>query len=125
MFLSTQRLNKEINALPAFQKYLKYGYYPYYQEDIAGYGERVLQTFNTVIESDLPNVESIDFYSINRIKKLFYILFGNGSLHTQYFTIEPNGGCYSCKFDELSATARKIALCFVAQTKSDRYAANG
>ncbi|MGI5974437.1 MAG: ATP-binding protein [Paludibacter sp.] len=70
----TQRLNKEINALPAFQKYLKYGYYPYYQEDIAGYGERVLQTFNTVIESDLPNVESIDFYSINRIKKLFYIL---------------------------------------------------
>ncbi|NLL27425.1 MAG: ATP-binding protein [Bacteroidales bacterium] len=69
-----QKLNKEVTILPAFQKYLKYGYYPYYQEDIAGYGERVLQTFNTVIESDLPNVESIDFYSINRIKKLFYIL---------------------------------------------------
>lgn len=69
-----QKLNKKITVLPAFQKYLKYGYYPYYQEDIAGYGERVLQTFNTVIESDLPNVENIDFYSINRIKKLFYIL---------------------------------------------------
>lgn len=69
-----QKLNKEVTILPAFQKYLKYGYYPYYQEDIAGYGERVLHTFNTVIESDLPNVESIDFYSINRIKKLFYIL---------------------------------------------------
>jgi predicted AAA+ superfamily ATPase len=26
------------------------------------------------MESDLPNVENIDFYSINRIKKLFYIL---------------------------------------------------
>ena len=69
-----QKLNREITPLPAFQKYLQYGYYPYYQEDIAGYGERVLQTFNTVMESDLPNVESIDFYSINRIKKLFYIL---------------------------------------------------
>lgn len=69
-----QKLNKEITLLPAFQKYLQYGYYPYYQEDIAGYGERVLQTFNTVMESDLPNVENIDFYSINRIKKLFYIL---------------------------------------------------
>ncbi|HPX76319.1 MAG TPA: AAA family ATPase [Bacteroidales bacterium] len=69
-----QKLNKKITVLPAFQKYLKYGYYPYYQEDIAGYGERVLQTFNTIIESDLPNVENIDFYSINRIKKLFYIL---------------------------------------------------
>ncbi|GHV23399.1 ATPase AAA [Bacteroidia bacterium] len=69
-----QKLIREITPLPAFQKYLRYGYYPYYQEDIAGYGERVLQTFNTVMESDLPNVESIDFYSINRIKKLFYIL---------------------------------------------------
>ncbi len=70
----SQKLIREITPLPAFQKYLQYGYYPYYQEDIAGYGERVLQTFNTVMESDLPNVESIDFYSINRIKKLFYIL---------------------------------------------------
>ncbi|MDR1652794.1 MAG: AAA family ATPase [Prevotellaceae bacterium] len=69
-----QKLIREITPLPAFYKYLQYGYYPYYQEDIAGYGERVLQTFNTVMESDLPNVESIDFYSINRIKKLFYIL---------------------------------------------------
>ncbi len=69
-----QKLNQEITPLPAFQKYLQYGYYPYYREDIAGYGERVMQTFNTVMESDLPNVQSIDFYSINRIKRLFYIL---------------------------------------------------
>jgi predicted AAA+ superfamily ATPase len=70
----SQKLIREITPLPAFQKYLQHGYYPYYQEDINGYGERVLQTFNTIMESDLPNVESIDFYSINRIKKLFYIL---------------------------------------------------
>ena len=69
-----QKLNKEIVPLPAFQKHLQCEYCPYYQEDIAGYGERVLQTFNTVMESDLPNVESIDFYPINQIKKLFYIL---------------------------------------------------
>jgi predicted AAA+ superfamily ATPase len=70
----SQKLIREITPLPAFQKYLQYGYYPYYQEDINGYGERVLQTFNTILESDLPNVESIDFYSISKIKKLFYIL---------------------------------------------------
>jgi Predicted ATPase (AAA+ superfamily) len=70
----SQKLTREITPLPAFQKYLQYGYYPYYQEDINGYGERVLQTFNTIMESDLPNVESVDFYSISRIKKLFYIL---------------------------------------------------
>ena len=71
-----QNLLREIKPLPAFQKYLQYGYYPYYKEDIKGYGERVVQTFNTIMESDLPTVENIDFYSINRIKKLFYILSG-------------------------------------------------
>jgi len=70
----TQKLLREIKPLPDFQKYLQYGYYPYYMEDMDGYGERVLQTFNTIMETDLPNVDNIDFYSINRIKKLFYIL---------------------------------------------------
>jgi predicted AAA+ superfamily ATPase len=69
-----QGLNHFCKPLLHFYKYLEYGYYPYYKEDIAGYGERVLQTFNTVMESDLPMVENIDFYSILRIKKLFYIL---------------------------------------------------
>jgi predicted AAA+ superfamily ATPase len=72
----SQKLMRKITPLPAFQKYLQYGYYPYYKEDINGYGERVLQTFNTIMDIDLPNVESVDFYSINRIKKLFYILSG-------------------------------------------------
>ena len=70
----SQELTGEITPLSAFKDYLQYGYYPYYKEDKRGYGERVLQTFNTIMESDLPNVENIDFYSINRIKKLFYIL---------------------------------------------------
>jgi predicted AAA+ superfamily ATPase len=39
------------SILSAFQKYLQYGYYPYYQEDIMGYSDRVLQTFNTVMEN--------------------------------------------------------------------------
>lgn len=70
----SQELIREITPLPSFQKYLQYGYYPYYKEDPDGYGERVLQTFNTIMDSDLPNVASVDFYSIGRIKKLFYIL---------------------------------------------------
>ncbi len=69
-----QQLNENVNPLQAFRKYLQYGYYPYYKEDMAGYGERIMQTFNIVMETDLPNVENIDFYSIGRIKKLFYIL---------------------------------------------------
>jgi predicted AAA+ superfamily ATPase len=65
---------RKIKPLPAFKRYLQYGYYPYYKEDWEGYHERILQTFNTIIEADLPNVEKIDIHSVNRIKKLFYIL---------------------------------------------------
>lgn len=67
-------INKKIKPIPAFRDYLQYGYYPYYKEDKDTYPERVLQTFNTIIESDLPNVENIDIHSVHRIKKLFYIL---------------------------------------------------
>ncbi|MCE5205768.1 MAG: AAA family ATPase [Porphyromonadaceae bacterium] len=65
---------RTVKPLPLFREYLKYGYYPYYKEDMEGYHERIMQTFNTIIDSDIPSVENIDFYSINRIKKLFYIL---------------------------------------------------
>ncbi|MDR0812177.1 MAG: AAA family ATPase [Paludibacter sp.] len=71
-----QNLLKQFKPLPAFKKYLQYGYYPYYKEDVEGYGERVMQTFNTIVETDLPSIENIDFYSISRIKKFFYILSG-------------------------------------------------
>jgi uncharacterized protein len=64
----------KIKPMPAFKNYLKYGYYPYYKEDVMSYPDRVLQTFNTIIETDLPSVERIDSYSIYKIKKLFYIL---------------------------------------------------
>jgi predicted AAA+ superfamily ATPase len=70
----SREICKKIKPLPAFKKYLQFGYYPYYKEDLAGYHERILQTFNTIIETDLPSVEKIEIYSINRIKKLFFIL---------------------------------------------------
>ncbi len=68
------KICKQFKPVPLFKEYLKFGYYPYYKEDKETYHERVLQTFNTIIESDLPNVETIDIYSIHKIKKLFYIL---------------------------------------------------
>ena len=68
------KICKKLKPIPAFKDYLQYGYYPYYKEDKETYPERVLQTFNTIIETDLPNVEKVDIYSIHKIKKLFFIL---------------------------------------------------
>jgi predicted AAA+ superfamily ATPase len=69
-------VNEKIKPLPCFQSYLKEGYYPYYRESKTFYNEKLLQTVNVVLESDLPSIEKIEAYSIQKIKKLLMIIAG-------------------------------------------------
>ena len=65
---------KLLKPIPAFAEYLKMGYYPFYKEDKLMYHEKLLNTLNVVLESDLPAVEKIDYYSVVKIRKLFSII---------------------------------------------------
>lgn len=65
---------KLLKPLPAFAQYLRMGYYPFYKEDKTMYHEKLLQTLNVILETDLPAVENIDYYSVNKIRKLFAVL---------------------------------------------------
>ena len=67
-------ITSKVKILPAFDNYLKYGYFPYYKENIISYHARLIQTVNVVLETDLPSVENIDYYSIDKIKKLLYVI---------------------------------------------------
>jgi len=67
-------IGTKIKPLVAFNEYIRYGYFPYYKEDKELYHTRLLATFNTIIELDLPATERIDYYSVVKIKKLFAIL---------------------------------------------------
>jgi predicted AAA+ superfamily ATPase len=67
-------INKQIRPLPLFQDYLKAGYYPYFKEDVELYHEKLMHTVNVILESDLPSVENIELYSIQKIKQLLYII---------------------------------------------------
>jgi len=64
----------KVKPLVAYNEYIRYGYFPYYKEDKEMYPIRLLGTLNTIIETDLPAVEHIDYYSVVKIKKLFTIL---------------------------------------------------
>jgi len=68
------QINEKIKPLPLFQSYLKEGYYPYFKEDRELYGEKLLHTVNVVLETDLPAVENIEIYSIQKIKQLLFII---------------------------------------------------
>jgi predicted AAA+ superfamily ATPase len=67
-------INDKIKPLPLFNAYLKLGYYPYYKENKQFYLSKLANTVNLILEMDLPAVESIEIYSIRKIKKLLWII---------------------------------------------------
>ena len=67
-------ITSKIKILPEFKKYLEYGYYPYYKENIATYPVQVEQSINKTLHEDLPAVENIEYATILKIKKLLGII---------------------------------------------------
>lgn len=70
-YISGNRILKLFNA------YLQKGYYPFYKEVYAGYGQRLEQVINQILESDYPAVASINYSTVSKIKKMLYILAQN------------------------------------------------
>jgi len=63
-----------IRPIKYFPEYLKSGYYPYAAEDEPGFLSRLSNTINLTVEVDIPAVHHIDFYSIQKIRKLLSII---------------------------------------------------
>lgn len=64
----------KIKVLPEFKKYLEYGYYPFYKEGLKSYSLRLQNIVNTILENDLPSVESVEYSTILKIKKMLMII---------------------------------------------------
>lgn len=62
------------HILPLFERYCRYGCYPFYKEEGDGFSEHLQSTIRRVIENDLPQVEDISFSTIQKTMKLLLIL---------------------------------------------------
>ena len=60
------------HPLPLFNEYLKSGYYPFFKE--GNYSIRLNGVLKQIVEDDIPNFAEIDVASIQKLKKLIYIL---------------------------------------------------
>jgi len=69
-----QKINTKMKPIPFFQTYLQEGYYPYYKEDAEFYFSKLLNAMNVTLDVDLPAVENIEIFSIQKIKQLLYII---------------------------------------------------
>ena len=70
----TYEINEQIKPFEYFSKYLQYGYYPFYKQNINLYGQKLNEVLNIVLESDLPLIFKIDPSNINKLKKLLAML---------------------------------------------------
>lgn len=73
-----QVLNHEVKVegvefpLAAFKEYLKVGYYPFAGQ--RNYGERLLQTINTILETDIPLFAKLNVSTAAKLRHLLAIL---------------------------------------------------
>ena len=65
---------KTIHILPYFEQYCKYGYYPFYKEDLEGFHAKLLEVVQQTIEMDIPSVDNVEYATVQKLKKLLGII---------------------------------------------------
>jgi hypothetical protein len=103
--------NQEINNLtrhflpiPFFKEYLKWGYYPFFNEsnNVVTYYRQLINILNTTFDSDLPSIFHINYYSVLKVKKLLAII-------SNIVPYQPN----ITKLSEQAGTSRDSLLKFL------------
>lgn len=67
-------LLEQIKPIPLFLKYLEFGAYPYYKENIKLYHQKLINTINLIIEIDINAVDNISYDLIIKLKKLLFAI---------------------------------------------------
>jgi len=68
------RITKEMRVLPHFEAYLRHGCYPFYQEDVPHFPDKLRQVVNQVLDVDLPKAEDVTPETVRKIRKMLTIL---------------------------------------------------
>lgn len=65
-------ISKTIKPVFEFNKYIKYGQYPYFIEGKEDYYSKVMNTIQLVLDVDLAAIENLDYNHIVKLKKLLF-----------------------------------------------------
>jgi predicted AAA+ superfamily ATPase len=64
----------QIKPLAHFSNYLKYGYYPFYLENLKSFHQKLFEAIQVTLEIDIPQFESIQTSNIIYLRKLLQII---------------------------------------------------
>jgi len=66
--------NDMTDIAKVFKEYLRYGYYPFFNEGIKFYGQKLLETTNMVLDVDIAPYKDLSYSTVRNMKKLLYII---------------------------------------------------
>lgn len=72
--ISQDILKDDFKVLVSFDRYLQSGYYPFYRNVYAGFGLRLQNVVNHILENDYAIIEGVGQSTIRKTKKMFMIL---------------------------------------------------
>lgn len=67
-------INHKVRPLLHFNDYLNFGYYPYFLENRDAYPQKLAETIELALGTDLPAISDLSYASIEKIRLLLYIL---------------------------------------------------
>ena len=68
------RITEKIKVFPAFERYLKIGYYPFFREDPDHFAAKLLQVVNQVLDVDLTKTEDVTSETVRKARRMLTIL---------------------------------------------------
>jgi len=69
-----REINMKVKPYEYFDKYIKYGYYPYYREDYDVYYLRLGEVINMMLDVELPLLRGVNVAYISKVKQLLSII---------------------------------------------------
>jgi predicted AAA+ superfamily ATPase len=72
-----RKIKNDIRPLEYFQPYLNNGYYPYFMDNEETYTQKLKETIELAIHVDLPSFFDISHKSLEKLRKLLFILSGS------------------------------------------------
>ncbi len=67
-------ITESIKPIACFDKYLRYGAFPFFRDNKSKYNERLLNTINMILDYDLSSIITIDYTHIIKMKLLLKII---------------------------------------------------
>jgi predicted AAA+ superfamily ATPase len=80
-------LTQQFTPFKYFSEYIKIGNYPYYENNVEEYYQKIRNTINLILEVDMQATENLDYQTIAKLKRLLFVISSNVPFTPNIFKI--------------------------------------